>query len=318
MNARLDLWVRTMPLPSALSIALLLLAFAVEIAKGAITFTPGHIYASNYDSRTISEYASNGLFLGSLTLPPSAGDEVRGMAFGPDGLLYATVVRGLGGAVLALQSDGAIQQTYPFNTYVNGNLSHGKLAVNSTNIYVGGQELWRFQIGNPASGTAIYTKRSVFDVEILPSGNLFVAWGDEVHEITSAGVFVREVGNVSFTDIRGLEYDSSTNKLFVTHLGHTNFFDRLMRIDATSGTLESNTSFHYADDLFLTMSGELIVGSRTQIPRFYSQALVQGAPIGSSQQMFVTQFVPEPNTINMVIVALLSFGTWLRGSRAAG
>src|SRR5215471_262875 len=177
----------------ALRIVIVTFAVAARFASASITFTQGHIYAANYFSRTILEYQSDGSFLGSLTLPSSAGDEVRGLAFGPDGLLYATVVRNSTAAVLALHSDGSIQQTYPFSVYVGGNLSYGKLAVDATNIYVGGQNsLTKFQIGNPSSASTIYTNNQIYDVKIMPSGNLLVASNYYVQEITNSGQLVQD------------------------------------------------------------------------------------------------------------------------------
>ena len=48
--------------------------------------------------------------------------------------------------------------------------------------------LTRFYIGNPSSGTTIYSNNQIFDVEILPSGNLLVASAYEVNEITPADI----------------------------------------------------------------------------------------------------------------------------------
>ena len=61
-------------------------------ANAGFTFTPGHIYTlyTNIGSRDIFEDSETGTFPGSLT-PPSLveDDELRGIAFGPDGFLYA-------------------------------------------------------------------------------------------------------------------------------------------------------------------------------------------------------------------------------------
>jgi hypothetical protein len=105
---------------------------------------------------------------------------------------------------------------------------------------------------------------------------------------------IQLTGGQSFTDIRGIEYNPATNILFVTHLGHTGFFDRIMRVDATTGALLDSAVFNYADDLFLDASGNLLVGSRTQNPTFYSQDLVPGNSLHGGQQMFVTQYAPPP------------------------
>jgi len=267
--------------------------------QATINFTPGHYYSATYFSRDIVEYDQAGNVVGSITLPTSAGEEIRGLAFGPDGLLYATAARGTSGfAVLALNSAGAIQQTYPMNVYAAGNISYGKLAVDAQHIYVAAQDqLTRFDVGNPSSGTSMYTNNQVFDVEILPNKNLLVASAYEVNELTPAGTFVRgiEPPGGLYTDVRGVEYDPATNNLFVTHLGHSGFFFQIMRIDYTSGALEESVGFNYADDLFLTDTGNLLVGSRTMPPRLYTQDLDQIGTLGTTDRIFVTQYVvPEP------------------------
>ena len=273
----------------------LLVTILIHTAYADFSFVPGDYYTSNYFSRDITQYNSSGTVVGSFTLPSTLGDEVRGLAFGPDNLLYATVVRGSGFAVLALNSSGTVQQTYPGSVYVFGNLSYGKIALDNQYIYVAGQNLLtRFTFGQPNSGTSIYTNNQIFDAKPLPNGHLLVASAYEIDEITNSGTFIRSIPLVgddnSYTDIRGIEYDPATNTLFVTELGHTNFFFQILKMDASTGVLERNVTFNYADDLFLDASGRLLVGSRTQTPRFYTQNLDQVGMLGDGQQMFVTQY----------------------------
>jgi DNA-binding beta-propeller fold protein YncE len=262
----------------------------------AFTFTPGHIYTTNYSSLDIMEYDSSGNFVDSITLPSKLGSETRGIAFGPDNLLYVTMVRGSGFAVYALDSTGAVQQTYQkTSVYVAGNISFGKIAIDRRFIYVAGQdELIRFTLGRPRfGGRSIYTNNQVLDAKVLPRGSLFVASAYAIDEITNQGTLVRHIilsGGPSFVDVRGIEYDPATDKLFVTELGYTNFFFQLMRINASTGQFEQSVTFSYADDLFLSESNTLLVGSRTDTPRVYSEELAQIGTIGTAQQMFVTQY----------------------------
>jgi hypothetical protein len=82
--------------------------------------------------------------------------------------------------------------------------------------------------------------------------------------------------------------------------------------------LEKNVTFIYGDDMFLTVSGQLLVGSRTEVPRFYDQDLNVLGNLGDQQQMFVTQLVPEPASVILVLVGasfILSLG---RVRRRAG
>lgn len=284
-------------------IGIALLAFAVmwnlHSASAGLTFTPGHFY-STFDelgnAQDIIEYSETGTVLGSIT-PPSLieGDELRGIAFGGDGFLYAVKVHSAesGFSVLVLDSSGIVQATYPMSgIYVYGNLSYGKIALDQQYIYVaGGDELVRFAIGDPNSGVSIYTNNQVFDVKALPSGHLFVASAYGVDEITNGGVLVRSISLIGadWVDVRGIEYDPANNKLFATELGYSNFEFQLMRIDASTGVLENSVFFWYGDDLFLTQSGILLVGSRTQAPGLYNENLIFAGPLGTVERMFVTQ-----------------------------
>ncbi len=261
-------------------------------------FVPGHYYASNYPSRVITEYDGTGSVAGSYTIPSDLGEDVRGLVFGADGLLYATVSRGPSGfAVLALESNGKVAASYPGSVYTAGNASFGKIGMDNHYLYVCGQNvLTRFLLGDPLSGTTIYAPgNQIFDVKPLPNGHLFVASAYYVDEITTSGVFVRRIQLMDghfFHDIRGIEYSPETNILFVTHLGYSGFSDRIMRVDAMTGILLNSAVFTYGGDLFLDSSGRLLVGSSYRNPTFYSQDLMPGQSLNGGPQMFVTQYAP--------------------------
>ena len=266
----------------------------------AITFVPGDYYTSNYFSLTITQYDPTGRVVGTFIVPSILGEEVRGMAFGPDGLLYTTVSRGTNGfAVLAFDSSGTVQRTYLGTVYVAGNLSFGKIALDRQYLYVAGQDsLTRFALGDPSSGTIIYTNLQIFDVKILPSGNLLVASDIDIAEITQNGGVVRDIPLVAsggrFVNVRGIEYDPVTDDMFVTNIAFTNFYFELMRINATTGVLEKSVSFHYADDIFLDLEGDILVGSPDLSPTFFTHDLDQMGTLAGGQQMFVTRFLPWP------------------------
>ncbi len=301
-----------------LVLVILGVAASFQTASGALTFVPGNYYSANYFSRTITEYNPSGGVIGSYDVPAAQADEIRGITFGPDGLLYATAVRGSGFAVLAMDSSGAIHQTYSMpSVYVFGNLSYGKIAVDSQHIYVAGaNQVTRFDVGNPDSGTAIYSNNQLFDVDLLPNGDLLAASAYYIDEITPAGSVVRNIPG-SFVDIRGIEYNPAANDLFVTELGYTGFYFQLMRLDGTTGALEANTSFWYGDDLFLTDTGNLLVGSRTLPPGIFTQNLGQIGSLGPNSQMFVTEYlVPEPSA-GLLLVGGLTVWSFLRKRTAA-
>lgn len=273
--------------------AILVLAFGLHSVHAQFSFVPGHYYSANYSSRTITQYDSSGAVVGSFTVPSELADEVRGLAFGPDGLLYITAAWGSGFNVLAYDESRTLRQLYPGNVYVHGNLSYGKLAVDNRYIYVAGQnQLTRFEIGDPSSGAPIYYHNQVFDVDLMPNGNVLVLSAYYLDEITPSGSLVRQFP-ARFTDARGVEYDPATDKLFVTHLGHTGFYFQVMRFNWTTGVMEASTYFWYGDDIFLTDSGMLLVGSRTMPPTFFTQDLTPVGTLAGGQQMFVTQLLPS-------------------------
>jgi hypothetical protein len=294
-----------------------LLAFAVmcslPAADASITFTPGHIYSTYTESsiagdpvyRNIIEYDASGTVLGSLVIPSLVpNDELRGIAFGPDGLLYAVKVHvGIAGfTVLVLDSSGAVHRTYAMGgIYVFGTGSGGKIAVDPQYIYVaGGSDLVRFTVGDPNSGVSIYSKPEfdVLDVKILPNGHLFVSSSYQIDEITNTGTVVRTVATyngIEFVDIQGIEYDPVTNKLFVTELGTLDATHTLLRLNASTGAIETTAFFYYAEDLFLTESRTLLVGSRFDAPRVYNENWAFVRRVGTAQRQFVTQYIDFSN-----------------------
>jgi len=282
-------------------VTLLALAVMCNLPSGeaGITFTPGHIY-STFDelgsTTDIIEYSETGTVLDSLTVPSLIeGDELHGIAFGADGFLYAVKVHlpDSGFSVLVLDGSGSVQNTYTYSNSYFGNLSDGKIALDQQYIYVaGGDDLVRFAVGDPNSGVSIYSNNQVLDVKILPNGHLFVASAYGVDEITNTGTSVRSIPLIgaNWTDVRGIEYDPAIDKLFATELGYTNFEFQLMRINASTGVLENSVFFWYGNDLFLTQSGTLLVGSWTQAPGMYDENLTSVGTLGTQERMFVTQY----------------------------
>jgi hypothetical protein len=286
------------------------LAFAVLCdlpnANAGFTFTPGHLY-STYDelgsTTNIYEYSETGTYLASLT-PASLiqGDELRGIAFGPDGFLYAVKVHcALSGFnILVLDSFGNVQATYTMGgIYLCGDPGYGKIAFDQQYIYVaGGSDLVRFTFGDPNSGVSIYSNNGIIDVKTLPNGHLFVAWAYGVDEITNAGTIVRSIPLIgaNWVNVEGIEYDPAIDKLFATELGYTGFDSPLMRINASTGVLENYVYFNYGADLFLTQSHTLVVGSTVQPPGMFDENLTSIGTLGTVERLFLTQYVSPQAT----------------------
>jgi hypothetical protein len=293
-----------------------LLAFTVastlNSAEAAIAFTPGHIYSTFTDSgvyndpsyRNVIEYDASGTVLGSVVIPSLVPrDELHGIAFGPDGLLYAVKQHwaSAGFSVLVLASSGAVRSTYTDNSVYPGGPFGGKIALDQQYIYVAiGSDLVRFTVGDPNSGVSIYSKPEfdVSDVKILPNGHLFVASSYQVDEITNTGTVVRTVVSSNgrdFVDIVGIEYDPVTNKLFVTQLGTLASPYFLLRVNPSTGAIEAGAWFDDAGDLFLTQSGTLLVGCWIDAPRVYNENCAFVRTVGTDQRMFVTQYIDFSN-----------------------
>ena len=237
------------------------------------------------------------------------------MAFGPDGLLYVVGVPGIGAGfrVDALDATGAVQRTYTGRDYYAGNLTFGNVAVDERYVYTTGQNyLSRFDRQDPAAPPlVIYEANQVFDVEVLPSGNLLVGSAYSVEEITPDGRYVRNIPFIDFTDVRSVEYDPATNAVFVSHLGHTGTSARLYKFDYTTRQLVDSSS-DIAQDMFVTSRGQLLISG----PRLLNMNLDPLATFGRENRLFVTQYVPEPGICgSSVCVAFLLLA---RRRRATG
>jgi hypothetical protein len=274
-------------------------ALALILVSGAKSdFTPGDFYGSNPFSNTVVHYDSSGAIVDSFSIAASDATELRGLDFGPDGLLYIVAGRNRGFAVLAVDSDGTVQAVYELlNGFIGGNISYGKISFDQNgSFFVGtGIGLVRFDLGDPQSGTFL-TNGEVFAVKALPWGNLLVASSYDISEVTNTGSFVRSIrsSGIGFVDLRGLEYDASSDTIFATMLGYTGYYFQLMSLDGTSGDLLENTYFWYGDDIFLTPDGYLIVGSRTQSPGIFTEDLREISYFAGESRMFITQ-VPAGN-----------------------
>jgi hypothetical protein len=284
---------------------------AAARSNAQFSFVSGDFYSSADGSDLITQYTPAGSVAGSLAV--SGAGSVRGIEFGQDGLLYADTVQGGGFSVFAMNSAGTVEQTYSSPVYIEGNVFFGQVAVNSQYLYVGGQnELTQFAIGQPSSGTVIYQNNQIFGIAQTPTGNLWVASAYEIQEITPAGSILATVPGF-FTDIRGIAYDAAANSLFVSELGNSGsgYFE-LLRLNAATGAVQAGTTYTYGANLFLTQSGDLLVGSWTQTAGIFNENLQQIGTLNNGVQMFVTaDQVPEPAAMPLLAVGAV-FGLAFR------
>lgn len=281
-----------------------LIAFTSLISVGYATcqdFTDGNYFFSN--DAEIDEYDLDGNFVGSI-VPDLAGSAMRGITFGPDGLLYAVVPTSGFATVVSMDHSGNIQDSYNFTSFTGSNISYGKIEFGTDNkFYVtSGVGVVEFTLGDLTSGNLLYNS-DTFALDVMPNGNLLLANNYGIQEIDPDGNWIRDInlsdpyntyqGPVGFWSMRGIEYDPNDNVIFATQLGFSGFSFRLMKLEADTGNLLDNEYFWYGDQIFLDSNDKLVVGSRTQSPGLFEKDLGFIGPLGDVG-LFVTQYIPEP------------------------
>ncbi|SHH67274.1 PEP-CTERM sorting domain-containing protein [Massilia sp. CF038] len=280
-------------------------------AAQASVWTVGDLYSSTAFSSTIRHYDAKGNYLDSLTLGAAYGDDVKGMAFGANGLLYAVSSKDRDMAVTALDSEGKVHATYSGPGFIAGDLSYGNIAFGRNGqFYVAGAEnLVAFTPGDRV-GRVIYQNNQVYDVQVLPSGNLMVLTVDALEEITPSGQWVRSINAPWLSYGRGLEYDPVNNDLFVTMVGSPGSFFQLTRVDGTTGEVEATSSYWYGADLLLTDARELIVGSQAQAAGLFDLNLNFQGTLPGDADIFLAQYVrpafavPAPASAALLLAGL--------------
>ena len=294
-------------------------AFALGPSESAaFDFTPGHFYATpGFAAKSITQYDANGDFVDRLDLNAdfqAPNREFRGLAFGPDGLLYVVQNRdpGEGFRVIALDETGVVHATFAHTSVIWNNAGFGKIAFDdSGHFFVGGNSgIVRFELDDPNSGQLYFDEHSIFDVEVLPGGKLLAIPGADILELDSSGAILRNIrvtdpngvaGGLFFVNsAHGVEYDPVANEIFLTMGGFTGQSHRLMKIDAATGVLLAINTFINPQDLFFADDRRLIVGSRTFAPGLFETTLDLIRTAGDDRfddHFFVTQFVPPPITV---------------------
>jgi DNA-binding beta-propeller fold protein YncE len=281
-------------------------------------FMVGHVYSTNSFYDGVIEYdLADGQQVGSM--PFALGqDSFGGIAFGPDGHLYAAIDNWTDnlGRVVAMDSSGVVVEAYDFGDL--GEFRRGQIAFGAGGaFYVSGDHgVLRAAIGSHASATSIYSN-PVEDIAYSGSGSLYVTDTliNSVVEISTAGVVLRTVaivdpGNVLFRPLeypRGVAYDPVGNDLFVT----ADY--AVVKIDAATGVVLAAAESVSSDPSDLFLAGDrLVLGDDDRNGGIYDLDLnlvtaLEYTAENHNITVYVASPVPEPST------ALLLSAVWAYG-----
>jgi hypothetical protein len=308
--------------------ALFLLAAQTGLA---LSFTPGHLYSTNENA--INEYSSTGVLLDSFS--PVTGGELRGLQFGPDGKLY--VVRQdtpwlSTGSYVDVYGESGLERSYTFNGSISGNISYGKITFDQSGqqFYVASANgIYSFDVNGSSVGSAFIgggAGGGAFDVKRLPNGDFLVASDYAITRYDSNGSLIGQIQPTDpnhltndnfffFVNIRGLEYDAASNSIYVTMLGYSDMFFKLLRLDATSGAVTGIQNYWYGDDLLVVGDGRLVVGSRTQAPGIFNTDLQLLNQFTGPEARFVAiNDVPLPSAGILLLTSLMALFSFRRKS----
>jgi len=307
-------------------IAIVFVGTSIPALAVPLSFGPGHIYTTQYFSTDINEHSADGRLLTTVRIQGlERGEETKGIAFSPAGKLYVVLDRLYSGArLVAVDRDGAITESYALPVPTGGNLSLGKLDfADGGTAFVGTDAgIVRVRIGEPDSAQLLGPQtEGAFDLTVLPSGNLLMISGYALDEIDSSGNLVRRIAlsdpnrvsaasSFFVNDLRGVEYDPFTDRVFVSMLGNSdNLFFVTMAFDFATGILLDIGNFTYGDDMFF--SGDtLLLGSRTETPWILSPVdLSILGRLDGWERMFLTRnvvaAVAEPGTLALMAASML-------------
>lgn len=305
----------------------LVIFFGSRYANAEISFQPGHFYVSTGSGRDYDEilqYDTRGVLVASMPL----GKEVRGLAFGPDNLLYATINPRFGiPEVWAIDDSGEVVGTYTYlpgyhkgpplgllAPSLGGNGWYGRLHITEDHIYMaGGDALSRFTIGEPGSGRVIYEENQVRDILPLPNNRLLLVSKYALQEITDTGFFWDdiEIDGLRFEALQSVAYDPESSTLYLSRSGGNQ--NNVIKIDYTTKEIVDSVQLSQAGELFLNERQELIVGSWNS-PQIFSNELESLFNFGIRSGPFITQYrLPEPSACVLVgwcVMLLAGFVRW--------
>lgn len=279
------------------------------------TFTDKHIYTTSHRDTIVNEYDNSGNWVSSIDMgPDNSLTMIKGLNFGKDKLLYASVKDTSDTTkVVAFNKLGQIQATYIHPMNISSNISYGKTLITNTHIFVAnGIGIAKMSIGDKNSATDIISGDGFYDIALLESGNIVVADSYDIFEYTQEGVLVSQYTEnddnsvmpnpfSGYTDVRGIAFDESKGVYYVSMLGNSSNSFQLLKMNLSTHSIMDNVYVWYGDDMHLLENGNVLIGSRTQLPEIYTSDLsllttLDSDPDSDSNvdsQMFVTQLVTQ-------------------------
>ncbi|MBX3725521.1 MAG: hypothetical protein KF823_06345 [Xanthomonadales bacterium] len=285
-----------------MSIALLAALWLVAPGLRAFQLHPDFHYSTS--ETAINAYDDAGVLVASL--PWGSNHDVRGLAIGPDGLLY--VVRaGTQGPLLTtvevLGPDGQLMARFGNGAWSAGNLSLGKIAfAPDRHVFYVGTSGGIYEFNQTTRSGRRLVADPAYGLDVLPNGELLVGADSTLYRRTPGGAFIHAFTNIDDPDgltgvvnprmvgIRDVAYSAATDRTYVTMGGYSGFFFRLLAFQGTSNRLVAQTYFWYGDDIHVDDAGNLLVGSRTQAPAWFTPELELIGQLDGPAARFVTGF----------------------------
>ncbi|MEL7538936.1 MAG: Ig-like domain-containing protein [Pseudomonadota bacterium] len=309
--------------------------FAVLVATApsgaiALELSPGNILTTSETfafSIEINEFSDTGSEIGASELLDAVeGEDLQGLVSGPNGLVYAMVTKLPDDArLVSLGPSGAVFASFPLRSALGGNVSLGKVVYDGGDkIFVGGRlgvdelDLSSFNI------RSVYDLGRVFDLAVLPSGNLLVAERNSIWEVDPADgrriqrFVVRDPNDLTgiagfstadFT-ILGIEYSEALNRVYVSaDTGPAS----LLVFDFATGDLVLTENFAGADDLYLDADGNLLIASASVAPWVVNpNDLTIVGRLDGGPSRFITRYEPPtvlpaiafPDVVSGVVAAV--------------